>query len=638
MVLSSNIDALLKRSLPQLLGLRYEEQLDKYLGLPSVVGRSRKGVFDYIRDRVWQRIQGWNERNLSQARKMVMIKSVIQSIPTYALSIFRLPHSLLNEIQSLTSSFFWDNKDKRKIHWINWHQMCKIREDGGLGFHQLKAFNSALLAKQMWRLVTNTSSLISQVMRARYYPTSSPLEAKLGSRPSLTWHSILSTREIVQAGIRYRIGSGTSVNIWKDPWIPRPSTFKPLSPPPHGLEEAVVAALIDPQTEDWDQYIIDAIFCQEDKDLILKIPIGRAPQTDLLCWLYTANGAFTVRSAYFLALKLHNPASSSQSTNSELPGIWKIIWKANVPPKVCLFTRKLANKALASGMALEHRMKFPQPPCSFCSASSENFAHVFVQCHIARQAWALSNLPWGIISRWKDEPLHWIRNIGKHLQPMDFDLFLVICWFLWWSRNQHCMENKLINPMQTVTSARCFLEAYWEANLRSPTSATIPADQTWLRPPNGIIKINFDGALFQNHAEVGVGVVARDCQGGIRAWFSHRFPRHAEPELAEALAARMAIDIILKHRWPSIILEGDYLPLINKLRSPATDNSLVGPLIWDIKSSSSACHNLLFKHVSRKGNSLAHKLARLASARSEGHDSFSTADVHRFKLLDSDLR
>ncbi|KAL0433610.1 UNVERIFIED_CONTAM: hypothetical protein Slati_2695300 [Sesamum latifolium] len=363
--------------LPQLLGLRYEEQLDKYLGLPSVVGRSRKSVFDYIRDRVWQRIQGWNERNLSQTGKMRGWRLRISSIESF----------------------------------------------------QFGFIGEATVATCYQHFQPYFPSY-----EARYYPTSSPLEAKLGSRPSLTWRSILSTREIIQAGVHYRISSGTSVKIWKDPWISRPSTFKPLSPPPHGLEEAVVAALIDPQTKDWDQYIIDAIFCQEDRDLILQIPVGRVHQTDLLCWHYTANGAFTVRSAYLLALKLHNPASSSQSPNSELSGFWKIIWKANVPPKVRLFAWKLANKALPSGTALENRMKIPQPPCYFCGAS-ENFAHVFVQCHIARQAWALSNLPWDIISRWKDDPLHWFRGVGNHLQPMDFDLFLVMCWFLWWSRN-----------------------------------------------------------------------------------------------------------------------------------------------------------------------------------------------------------
>ncbi|KAL0456445.1 UNVERIFIED_CONTAM: hypothetical protein Slati_0983700 [Sesamum latifolium] len=119
MVLSTNTDALPKRSLPQLLGLRYEEHLEKYLGLPSVVDRSRKGVFAYIRDRGWQCIYGWNEKNLSQTGNAIMIKSLIQSIPTYALSLFQLPDSLLNEIQSMISSFFWDNKDKRRIHWIN---------------------------------------------------------------------------------------------------------------------------------------------------------------------------------------------------------------------------------------------------------------------------------------------------------------------------------------------------------------------------------------------------------------------------------------------------------------------------------------------------------------------------------------
>ncbi|KAL0359380.1 UNVERIFIED_CONTAM: hypothetical protein Sangu_0787400 [Sesamum angustifolium] len=142
------------------------------------------------------------------------------------------------------------------------------------------------------------------------------------------------------------------------------------------------------------------------------------------------------------------------------------------------------------------------------------------------------------------------------------------------------MENRFVNPMQIVTLARCFIEAYREANLSSPTCASTPTNQTWHRLPNGVIKLNFHGALFQNGAEIRVGVVAGDCQGDIRAWFSHRFPRHAKPELAEAIAARTAIDIAPKHRWPSVILEGDCLTLINKLQNSAADNSSISPVVY----------------------------------------------------------
>ncbi|KAL0404406.1 UNVERIFIED_CONTAM: hypothetical protein Sradi_2081400 [Sesamum radiatum] len=94
---------------------------------------------------------------------------------------------------------------------------------------------------------------LSQVLKARYFPDSSPLDAKAGYRPSLTWRSIMSSKDIIIAGSRWRIGSGISTKIWKDPWLPRPSTFKPITPPSIGLEQAVVTALIDPDTKEWEK-------------------------------------------------------------------------------------------------------------------------------------------------------------------------------------------------------------------------------------------------------------------------------------------------------------------------------------------------------------------------------------------------
>ncbi|KAA8524268.1 hypothetical protein F0562_010691 [Nyssa sinensis] len=66
---------------------------DKYLRLPSIIGRSKREVFNNIRERVWKKISRWKERLLSKAGKEVLLKVVTQAIPTYAMSCFKLPAS-----------------------------------------------------------------------------------------------------------------------------------------------------------------------------------------------------------------------------------------------------------------------------------------------------------------------------------------------------------------------------------------------------------------------------------------------------------------------------------------------------------------------------------------------------------------
>ena len=47
--------------------------------------------------------------------------------------------------------------------------MCWPKETGGLGFRDLQSFNLAMLAKQGWRLIQNEDSLVSRILRAKYY-------------------------------------------------------------------------------------------------------------------------------------------------------------------------------------------------------------------------------------------------------------------------------------------------------------------------------------------------------------------------------------------------------------------------------------------------------------------------------------
>ena len=96
-------------------------------------------------------------------------------------------------------NFWWSqSQQEAKLGWISWKRICNSKANGGLGFRNLKAFNLAMLAKQAWRILTNPSSLVAKVLKARYFPTGDVLNAKLGSSPSYSWRSIYSSLKIIR--------------------------------------------------------------------------------------------------------------------------------------------------------------------------------------------------------------------------------------------------------------------------------------------------------------------------------------------------------------------------------------------------------------------------------------------------------
>ena len=174
-------------------GVEVIKQHETYLGLPSLVARSKKHTFRALKEKLDNILSGWKEKLLSQAGKEVLIKAVAQAIPTYTMSVFKLLDSLCDELVGMIQRFWWGQKEgKNKMAWLSCDRMCALKEEGGLGFGDLKAFNLALLAKQGWHLQMNNNSLVHRVLKAQYFLNADFLHAELGTKPSFGWRSILA--------------------------------------------------------------------------------------------------------------------------------------------------------------------------------------------------------------------------------------------------------------------------------------------------------------------------------------------------------------------------------------------------------------------------------------------------------------
>ena len=119
-----------------------------YLGLPLGANPRSKVFWNPVLNRIQNRLAPWKRKFLSKGGRLVLIKAVLSSIPTYFMSVFRIPVSVANEVEKLQGSFFWgDGVEKRKIHAIDWSSICLSKRRGCLGVGRISVKNRGLLTK-----------------------------------------------------------------------------------------------------------------------------------------------------------------------------------------------------------------------------------------------------------------------------------------------------------------------------------------------------------------------------------------------------------------------------------------------------------------------------------------------------------
>lgn len=172
----------------------------RYLGLPLLTKRMSKLDYAPLIESIRSRITSWTSRFLSFAGRVQLITSVLASIMNFWSSAFRLPKACIKEIDSLCSAFLWSGPELncRKAK-VAWKDVCKPKEEGGLGIRSLQETNLVCCLKLIWRLVSTNNLLwanwIKQhiIRKASFWATNSNQQ---GGSGSWMWRKMIKYKEL----------------------------------------------------------------------------------------------------------------------------------------------------------------------------------------------------------------------------------------------------------------------------------------------------------------------------------------------------------------------------------------------------------------------------------------------------------
>ncbi|KAJ4765188.1 RNA-directed DNA polymerase (reverse transcriptase)-related family protein [Rhynchospora pubera] len=415
---------------------------ETYLGLPT--DPKKASACDALISKISSRLATWKMNSLSQAGRLVLIKSVLQSIPVYQMTTQLLPKLVTNKITSIIRRFFWGKKETNYMPFCSWKRITRPLDQGGLAVKDIATFNKALVSKLAWKTQVNPDHLWCKILKAKYYPRRNFWFANNHGSSSATWNAICKIKQDFSKQVCWSIGDGKTCTAIGTPWHQRWELFNPTTLQTQNLK---VADLCNTSTRTWDINLLISNFNLQVTLNILSDPALKpvsSGQNDRLVWKSSTTGMFSVRSAY-KTMQLNSQIDQQNPTY--LP--WKI---KGMQPKVKMYLWKLISGALPTALRLASRITTINPLCPRCRQVDETDFHILFLCPISRATWFASRLSLcsdritGTISQF-------LSTMQNYLAHEEFILLGAIMWAIWEQRNCWVFSKKLSSPQKILNRA-----------------------------------------------------------------------------------------------------------------------------------------------------------------------------------------
>ena len=269
-----------------------------------------------------------------------------------------------------------------------------------------------------------------------------------------------------------------------------------------------------------------------------SIPINPDDE-DSWYWRHDRFGTYTVKSAYSL-LQSSNLTSASFG-NSEF---WRRLWNLKIPPKTKNFLWSAARECLPTKSQLRMKHLDVDPSCPFCQKEIETIPHILVSCEFSARVWHLSGL--GVSTSAPASFSTWLdAEFDKSLEEQ-MTLIAMVSSAIWHCRNQLVWNQRHLAAPEVVRLAKSVLGQWASAQDRTADLSLgnlQPEDgaSRWCAPKEGVLKINTDASLFNDHNCFSFCCVARDHLSSFIEAVTICRRGQVTPEVAEALGIKEAL-------------------------------------------------------------------------------------------------
>ncbi|KAJ4750854.1 RNA-directed DNA polymerase (reverse transcriptase)-related family protein [Rhynchospora pubera] len=418
---------------------------EKYLGVMLNEKGDIRSNGKLLLEKLKAKLSGWKSHMLSHAGRLVLIKSVLMSMPVYTMSLEMIPKRITKEMNSVMAKFFWGKIGQdRYLSMIGWKKVCKPFDCGGLGVKDMQKFGEALFLKVVWSLMADDDKIWVKICKSKYYPTIDYWGVKNSNACSRMWRQVLKMRNFFTGQVNWQIANGRTVQDLSQPWYNHWSVQQVAKQSDRRL---TVRGLIEEQTGQWNMQLLTRLFTPSQIQQIVttdKRPDVLVEESDRLIWQQTKDGKYSVREGYKVLTREQNDLVDTQAID------WQLIWKQRkLTPKVKIFLWRLLHKGLPMAANLHRRINNFTPTCQRCNQENEYEMHCLFFCELSRQVWFAGAM--GI--RVHELPLDIVQTVTQILGQLDDDgveLFANTMWEIWKERNKVVIEHSIFRPQEVI--------------------------------------------------------------------------------------------------------------------------------------------------------------------------------------------
>ncbi|KAL2246373.1 UNVERIFIED_CONTAM: hypothetical protein Sindi_2905500 [Sesamum indicum] len=274
----------IREELLVVLGLQEGHLPMRYLGLPLISSQLTIADCQPLLSKIDARINGWEGLALSYAGRVQIIKTVLVAL------------GVIKDIEKRLRVFLWRGTGNSGYSKVAWKEICKPKEEGGLGLKDMSTLNRALMCKKLCEVIRcdRTSIWVEWLRHGRL--RDDLIWTIPENRGPWGWRKILRLRGSLRSVVEYRIGNGNDFLLWKDPWHhlgPLLDRF-PRGPNSLGLHESTMLSSIIYEGH-WHWPLITDMECVKITHVLPRIHGG----TDRIIWKDLVEDASVVFGALY---------------------------------------------------------------------------------------------------------------------------------------------------------------------------------------------------------------------------------------------------------------------------------------------------------------------------------------------------